>query len=49
MDLVIELLPKIRSSFAHPKMHSIVSPGLAVDSLIIAAGIINQLWAKPNG
>lgn len=49
-EVLIEALPRIRSSFAHPKMHAIVTPGMALDSLIVAAEIINQLWqpAKRN-
>lgn len=47
VDTLIEGLPNIRNKFAHPEMHSIVPPGMAVDSLIVAAEIINQLWPAP--
>jgi|GEM_PF-1005598 len=46
-DVIIESLPEIRNRFAHPDMHTIVPPGMAVDSLILAAEIINQLWPVP--
>lgn len=48
VDVVIESLPKIRNDFAHPDMHTIMPPGMAVDSLIVAAEIINQLWPRPS-
>ena len=44
VDVVIEFLPKIRNRFAHPDMHAITPPGMAVDALVLAAEIINQLW-----
>ena len=44
VDVLIETLPKIRNNFAHPEIHTIIAPGMAVDSLIVAAEIINQLW-----
>ena len=47
VETLIETLPKIRNSFAHPEMHSIMVPGQAVGGLILAAEIINQLWPSP--
>jgi hypothetical protein len=46
VDVLIETLPKIRNSFAHPDMHEILAPGQALNGLILAAEIINQLWPK---
>ena len=48
VDNVIEFLPKTRNEFAHPKIHTIVPLGMPVESLILAAESINQLWEKPN-
>jgi hypothetical protein len=48
VDVVIESLPDTRNQFAHPDMHTIMTPGMAVDSLILAAEIINQLWPAPS-
>lgn len=48
VDVLIESLPQVRNRFAHPEMHAIVPPGMAVDSLIIAAEIINQLWPSES-
>src|SRR5690242_7126879 len=47
VDILIESLPKIRNNFAHPRMRTILPPGMVVDSLILASEIINQLWPKP--
>jgi hypothetical protein len=47
VDIVRTWLPKVRNSFAHPKMHTILMPGQVVDSLILAAEIVNQLWPRP--
>jgi hypothetical protein len=44
VDVLVKNLPKVRNKFAHPEMHTIVPPGMTVDSLIVAAEIINQLW-----
>jgi hypothetical protein len=44
VDVLIEVLPKVRNRFAHPEMHAIIPPGMAVDSLTVATEIINQLW-----
>lgn len=46
VDVLIDSLPKIRNSFAHPDMHEILAPGQALSGLILAAEIINQLWPK---
>jgi len=48
VDRVIAGLPEIRNKFAHPDMHTIIPAGMAVDSLIVAAEIINQLWPAPS-
>jgi hypothetical protein len=45
-DVLIRWLPNVRNDFAHPKMQSILPPGPALDPLILASEIINQLW--PN-
>jgi hypothetical protein len=46
VDVLIEALPQIRNSFAHPGIHAILAPGQALNGLILAAEIINQLWPK---
>jgi len=46
VDLLIRAFPWLRNRFAHPNMQSIMPPGPALDGLILAAEIINQLWAK---
>jgi hypothetical protein len=46
VDVLIRLFPRVRNRFAHPNMQSIMPPGPALDGLILAAEIINQLWAK---
>jgi hypothetical protein len=48
VEVLIEALPEVRNRFAHPKMHTIIPPGVAVDSLILATEIINQLWPKDS-
>lgn len=48
VDVIIENLPEIRNKFAHPEMHAILPPGMAVDSLVLAAEVINQLWPRPS-
>jgi len=47
LDVLIRTLPYLRNRFAHPDIHTILPPGPALDSLIVAAEIINQLWPKP--
>lgn len=46
VDVLIGAFPWLRNHFAHPNMQSIMPPGPALDGLILAAEIINQLWAK---
>jgi len=46
VDVLIRAFPWVRNRFAHPNMQSIMPPGPALDGLILAAEIINQLWAK---
>ncbi len=48
VDLLIRAFPWVRNRFAHPNMQSIMPPGPALDGLILAAEIINQLWVKPQ-
>jgi len=48
VDVLIETLPKMRNRFAHPNMQIIMPPGPMLDSLIVTAEIINQLWPRPN-
>jgi hypothetical protein len=48
VDVLIETSPWLRNRFAHPDMQTILTPGQALDSLILAAEIINQLWPKPS-
>jgi hypothetical protein len=46
-DVVIRTFPWLRNRFAHPDMQNIMPPGPALDGLILAAEIINQLWPRP--
>jgi hypothetical protein len=48
VDVLIRAFPRVRNRFAHPNMQSIMPPGPALDGLILAAEIINQLYAKPK-
>lgn len=48
VDVLVETLPWIRNRFAHPDVHVIMTPGQALDGLIVAVEIINQLWPKPS-
>jgi hypothetical protein len=48
VDVLIQSFPWLRNRFAHPNMQSIMPPGPALDGLILAAEIINQLWPKPS-
>jgi len=48
VDVLIRAFPWLRNRFAHPNMQSIMPPGPALDGLILAAEIINQLWVKPQ-
>jgi hypothetical protein len=47
LDVVIETAAWFRNRFAHPSMQTILTPGQALDGLILAAQIINQLWPIP--
>jgi len=47
VDGLIQALPWVRNRFAHPNMQNIMPPGPALDGLILAAEIINQLWPRP--
>jgi len=49
VDVLIQTFPWLRNRFAHPNMQNIMPPGPALDGLILAAEIINQLWPKPSG
>jgi hypothetical protein len=49
VDVLIRAFPWMRNRFAHPNMQNIMPPGPALDGLIMAAEIINQLWPKPSG
>jgi len=44
VDVLIQASPWLRNRFAHPDMQNILAPGQALDGLILAAEIINQLW-----
>ncbi len=48
VDVLIQTLPQLRNRFAHPNMQIIMPPGPMLDSLIVTAEIINQLWPPPN-
>ncbi len=48
VDVLIGTLPWLRNHFAHPNMQTILTPGQALDGLILAAEIINQLWPIPR-
>ena len=48
VDVLIRAFPWVRNRFAHPNMQNIMPPGPALDGLILAAEIINQLWPKPD-
>ena len=48
VDVVTRAFPWLRNRFAHPNMQNIMPPGPALDALILAAEIINQLWPKPS-
>jgi len=43
-SILIETLPHLRNSFAHPKSQTILTPSMAVGSLVVAAEILNQLF-----
>jgi len=48
VDVLIGTSPWLRNHFAHPNMQNILTPGQALDGLILAAEIINQLWPIPR-
>ena len=48
VDVLIGTSPWLRNRFAHPDMQSILTPGQALDGLILAAEIISQLWPIPS-
>lgn len=43
-SVLVDCLPSLRNSFAHPALNTILPPGDAVWSLRIAAELINQLF-----
>jgi hypothetical protein len=47
-DTLITWLPRVRNDFAHPKMHSILPPGPALDPVILTSEIVNALWPNPK-
>lgn len=46
--MVTETMPELRNTPAHPKLHSILPPGMAYDELAKARETINQLWPRPR-
>lgn len=44
VETLMQTLPQLRNRFAHPSMQLIMPPGPMLDSLIVTAEIINQLW-----
>ena len=48
IDDLISYLPRIRNTFAHPTDQWIFAPGMALDNLILATEVINQLWDAPE-
>lgn len=44
VETLIQTLPQTRNRFAHPHMQLIMPPGPMLNSLIVTAEIINQLW-----
>jgi hypothetical protein len=47
-EVLAETIPYLRNSFAHPHMHTIITPGQAFAQLRILAELINQLFAKAS-
>jgi len=43
-SILIETIPHLRNSFAHPKSQTILTPSMAVRSLVVAAELLNQLF-----
>ena len=48
VDVLIATSPWLRNHFAHPNMQTILTPGQALDGLILGAEIINQLSPIPR-
>ena len=48
VDFLTSQFPEMRNRFAHPKLRQILVPGQALDGLLLAAEIINQLWPRPT-
>jgi hypothetical protein len=48
LDVLIATLPNVRNRLAHPHIHTIAPPGFLLDTMILASGIINQLWPESN-
>lgn len=48
VDVLIGTSPWLRNHFAHPNMQTILTPGQALDGLILGAEIIDQLWPIPH-
>jgi len=44
VETLTQTLPQLRNRLAHPNMQLIMPPGSMLDSLIVTAEIINQLW-----
>jgi hypothetical protein len=47
VQILLKHFAAIRNTLTHPHGHWIIPPGIAVDSLVLAAEIINQLWEEP--
>lgn len=48
VKILTKSTPFLRNSEAHPKLDAIMLPGVALESFIVAAETINQLWARPG-
>jgi hypothetical protein len=48
VPILAKTMPRIRNRWAHPKLHAIVTPGMAFDDLVLAQETINQLWPRPE-
>ncbi len=48
VEEVAERLTRIRNDFAHPRAQWIMTPGQAVDFLVLAAEVINQCWKSKS-
>lgn len=44
VDVLVDTSARLRNRFAHPDMQSLSTPGQALDELIRASEVINQLW-----